>query len=311
MCVGLTFGFCSKMQNVTGSTERRGHLITLYSLIYFLLIGLPVRRKHSRATMSRPTSIWRRSFHSELLTKKNKQSIVFATVTMVSIANKLALGAGMYFCISTQFAYDFESIFGGCFLPLFDDELYSTFYTSNKFVGCYWGTEKYIVKDFQKKYPGSIKKAKVGFMAIDPNNSISNPNYRQVCSGTTGYVEVLYVELNDPETTFEPLIKFFFQFHDPTTKDQQGNDVGTQYSSVIFCDDDAQTAIAEKVKNELQQLVNDGTIKSYINKQVTTQIVRTTPFVEAHEEHQEYLDKNPSGYCNHAIRFNEWPAALN
>ena len=116
--------------------------------------------------------------------------------------------------------------------------------TSNdqqQFQGCYWGTEKYIVKDFQKKYPGSIKKAKVGFMSTDPNNPISSPSYRQVCSGTTGYVEVLFVELNDPETTFEPLIKFFFQFHDPTTKDQQGNDVGTQYSSVIFCDDNAQS----------------------------------------------------------------------
>ena len=112
-------------------------------------------------------------------------------------------------------------------------------------------------------------------------------------------------------STFEPLIKFFFQFHDPTTKDQQGNDVGTQYSSVIFCDDDAQTSIANKVKIELQQLVDDGKIKAFVNKQVSTHIVRTTPFVEAHEEHQEYLDKNPSGYCNHAIRFNEWPIALN
>lgn len=167
------------------------------------------------------------------------------------------------------------------------------------------------MKDFQKKFPGSIKKAKVGFMSTDPNNPISNPNYRQVCSGTTGYVEVLYIELNDPERTFEPLIKFFFQFHDPTTKDQQGNDVGTQYSSVIFCDDDAQTTIANNVKNELQKLIDDGKIKAYINKQVSTIIVRTAPFVEAHEEHQEYLDKNPYGYCNHSIRFNEWPTALN
>jgi peptide-methionine (S)-S-oxide reductase len=145
-------------------------------------------------------------------------------------------------------------------------------------------------------------------MATDPNNSISNPNYRQVCSGTTGYVEVLYVELNDPERTFEPLIQFFFQFHDPTTKNQQGNDVGTQYSSVIFCDDDAQTTIANKVKQNLQQLIDSGKIKSYVDKEVTTEILKTTPFVEAHEEHQEYLAKNPFGYCNHAIRFAEWPA---
>ena len=117
-------------------------------------------------------------------------------------------------------------------------------------------------------------------MSTDPNNPISNPNYRQVCSGTTGYVEVLYVELNDPETTFEPLIKFFFQFHDPTTKGQQGNDVGTQYSSVIFCDDDEQTKIATKVRNELQRLIDEDKIKKYVNKQVSTNIIRTTPFVE-------------------------------
>jgi peptide-methionine (S)-S-oxide reductase len=145
-------------------------------------------------------------------------------------------------------------------------------------------------------------------MATDPSNPISNPNYRQVCSGTTGYVEVLYIELNDASTTFEPLIQFFFQFHDPTTKNQQGNDVGTQYGSVIFCGDDAQKAIASKVKDELQQLMDVGKIKSYDNDKVATEIVSITPFVEAHEEHQEYLAKNPFGYCNHAFRFTEWPA---
>ena len=163
------------------------------------------------------------------------------------------------------------------------------------------------MKDFQKKFPGSIQKAKVGFMATDPNNPITNPNYRQVCSGATGHVEVLYVELVDPATTFEPLIRFFFQFHDPTTLNQQGNDVGTQYASIIFCDDDEQKSIATKVKTELQQHIDTGAINTYVNDKITTEIVSTTPFVEAHEEHQEYLAKNPFGYCNHAIRFLEWP----
>ena len=97
--------------------------------------------------------------------------------------------------------------------------------------GCYWGTEKYVKKDFQKKYPGSIKSARVGFMSTTPNNNIKDPTYRQVCTGQTGYVEVLLVELESPETTLEPLIKFFFQFHDPTTKNRQGNDT---VSSVII-----------------------------------------------------------------------------
>jgi peptide-methionine (S)-S-oxide reductase len=179
-------------------------------------------------------------------------------------------------------------------------------------VGCYWGTEKYIVKDFQKKFPGAIKSAKVGFMATDPNNPLTQPNYRQVCSGTTGYVEVLYVELNEPVIDYyEPLIRFFFQFHDPTTKNRQGNDAGPQYASVIFFNGSEQEQVAAKVKSELQQLMDQGQIQQFANDAVTTEILPATPFIEAHEEHQEYLAKNPNGYCNHAIRFSEWPAALN
>ena len=174
--------------------------------------------------------------------------------------------------------------------------------------GCYWGTEKYVVKDFQKKFPGSVKTARVGFMSIDPDNAVKDPNYRQVCSGTTGYVEVLYVELNDPATTYEPLIRFFFQFHDPTTKDRQGNDVGPQYGSVIFCGDEEQTKVATRVKDDLQRLIDNGKVNQFANDSVTTRIIPITPFVEAHEDHQEYLAKNPFGYCNHAIRFEEWPS---
>ena len=172
--------------------------------------------------------------------------------------------------------------------------------------GCYWGTEKFIVKDFQKKFPGAIQDAQVGFMSPDPN-AVKDPSYRQVCSGTTGHVEVLYVTLSDPKTTFEPLIRFFFQFHDPTTKDRQGNDAGTQYASVVFCGDEAQQQIANKVKGELQKLVSDGKIKNYANPTVETAIVKMNPFYPAHQEHQQYLEKNPLGYCNHFYRFKEWP----
>jgi peptide-methionine (S)-S-oxide reductase len=174
--------------------------------------------------------------------------------------------------------------------------------------GCYWGTEKFVVKDFQKKYPGSIKDAKVGFMATEPDNPVKNPNYEQVCSGNTGYVEVLYVELNEPASDyFEPLIRFFFQFHDPTTLNRQGNDRGKQYASVIFCDDEEQKKIARKVVDELQSLMDAKKINNYQLNKVETGIVETTPFVPAHEEHQRYLEKNPFGYCNHGYRFREWP----
>jgi peptide-methionine (S)-S-oxide reductase len=143
-------------------------------------------------------------------------------------------------------------------------------------------------------------------MSTVPNNRITNPNYRQVCSGSTGYVEVLYVELNEPASTYEPLIRFFFQFHDPTTENRQGNDIGTQYASVIFCDDEEQKKIAVKVRDELQNLVDAGKVK-YAQKTVHTGIFDMTPFVPAHEEHQRYLEKNPFGYCNHRYRFKSWP----
>lgn len=163
------------------------------------------------------------------------------------------------------------------------------------------------MKDFQKQFKGAIKDAKVGFMSPD-KDAMEHPSYKEVCSGTTGHVEVLWVELVDPETTFEPLIRFFFQFHDPTTLNAQGNDVGTQYASAIFCDDEDQKKIAQKVKDELQELVNEGRVK-FRKTTVETHIFDINPFYPAHEEHQEYLSKNPMGYCNHAIRFNEWPSA--
>ena len=86
--------------------------------------------------------------------------------------------------------------------------------------GCYWGTEKFIRKDFQKLFPNSIKTATVGFMSPDPN-APKNPSYQAVCSGSTGHVEVLLVELNDPNAHFEELVRFFYMFHDPTTKNRQ------------------------------------------------------------------------------------------
>ncbi len=175
--------------------------------------------------------------------------------------------------------------------------------------GCYWGTEKYIVVDFQKKFPNSIQSAAVGFMSPNPDAKV-NPTYREVCSGTTGHVEVLFVELNEPEKHFEELIKFFFMFHDPTTKNRQGNDAGTQYASVIFCSDEEQKAIAVRVKDQLQQAV-DAQVVRYSSSKVETEIVDFHPFYPAQDDHQQYLMKNPHGYCNHRFRFTEWPQAKN
>jgi peptide-methionine (S)-S-oxide reductase len=173
--------------------------------------------------------------------------------------------------------------------------------------GCYWGTEKFVKKDFQKRFPGSIKSAKVGFMSPNDNNTVKNPTYQQVCTGKSGHIEVLAVELNEPEKHFEELIRFFFQFHDPTTKNSQGNDRGFQYSSWIFCKDDKQIKIAEKVRDDVQMLIDEGALRCFGGKKVSTQVTPLKMFTKAEKEHQDYLEKNPNGYCNHRIRFKMYP----
>jgi peptide-methionine (S)-S-oxide reductase len=167
----------------------------------------------------------------------------------------------------------------------------------------------YVKVDFGEKLkPGSIKSGKVGFMTAIPN-AAPNPSYREVCSGSTGYVEVYDCEFDGDETTYEEMVKHFYKFHDPTTMNRQGNDCGTQYASAIFCYDDKQMEIAKKVTEELEAHVKAGAIKLYQGNTVKTAITREAPFYAAEEDHQEYLEKNPWGYCNHGYRFKEWPLA--
>jgi len=88
---------------------------------------------------------------------------------------------------------------------------------------------------------------------------------------------------------------------------RQGNDQGTQYASVIFYYDDEQRKIATEVLQQLQGFVDSGKIKGYTSNKITTAILPATAFYPAMDEHQEYLNKNPFGYCNHAFRFKDWP----
>eukprot|EP00599_Poterioochromonas_sp_BG-1_P005217 CAMPEP_0173149902 /NCGR_PEP_ID=MMETSP1105-20130129/10615_1 /TAXON_ID=2985 /ORGANISM="Ochromonas sp., Strain BG-1" /LENGTH=214 /DNA_ID=CAMNT_0014064883 /DNA_START=72 /DNA_END=717 /DNA_ORIENTATION=- len=174
--------------------------------------------------------------------------------------------------------------------------------------GCYWGTEKYFKNDFGKKtFPGSgaVKNGKVGFMG--PPTAKRAPTYKEVCTGTTQQVEVYDFEYEGDETTYENLVKHFFMFHDPTVLNAQEQDIGTQYASVIYVYDQKQKEIATKVKSEVQKLLNENKITTYRGKTVTTAINDATEFFPAHEEHQEYLDKNPGGYCNHRYRIKSWP----
>ena len=199
-----------------------------------------------------------------------------------------------------------------------------------------WGTEKYIRKDFQKRFPNSIKSARVGFMSPEAQPRFRKPSYKDVCTGRTGHVEVLFVELHDPAAHFEELIRFFFMFRkfsltgcfcrtrgkatpyralrlrfsllthhdlhsrkkdDPTQENRQGNDRGTQYASWIFCGDDKQTEIATRVRGQLQDLISGGKIRAYENETVSTAIGPLREFTKAEEHHQNYLNKNPNGYC--------------
>lgn len=142
---------------------------------------------------------------------------------------------------------------------------------------------------------------------MGPLTAKPNPSYREVCSGNSGHVEVYDFEFKGNEDTYKKFVQYFFQFHDPTTLNAQGNDRGTQYASVIYCYDEKQFEIATQVKNELQELIAKNKISQYSQKTVSTDIRYATIFYPAHEEHQEYLMKNPGGYCNHRIRFKEWP----
>ena len=134
-------------------------------------------------------------------------------------------------------------------------------------------------------------------MTANSNTTRRSISYQEVCRGESGYVEVLLVELRDPQAHLEDFLRFFFCIHDPTTRNRQGADRGSQYQSVIFCSDQNQQKIAEKIIRELQQLLDCGAIQCFERKTVQTRIfVDTRTFVDATERHQNYLSKNPNGY---------------
>jgi peptide-methionine (S)-S-oxide reductase len=149
-------------------------------------------------------------------------------------------------------------------------------------MGCFWGAEK---KFWQA--PG-VTSTQVGYAAgITPN-----PTYREVCSGLTGHNEVVRVVFDPTKTSYEALLKVFFENHDPTQGMQQGNDVGTQYRSGIYVYDAAQRAAAERAKDAFEKALHEAGYGA-----VTTEIVDAPPFYYAEDYHQQYLAKNPDGYC--------------
>eukprot|EP01108_Squamamoeba_japonica_P007062 TRINITY_DN5872_c0_g2_i1.p1 TRINITY_DN5872_c0_g2~~TRINITY_DN5872_c0_g2_i1.p1 ORF type:complete len:198 (-),score=40.61 TRINITY_DN5872_c0_g2_i1:250-843(-) len=154
--------------------------------------------------------------------------------------------------------------------------------------GCFWGTEKFFKKEFPK-----LKEVAVGYQG----GAAENPDYKAVCTGTTGHAEVLQVKYDPADVKFEDLCYFFFRMHDPTTKDRQQGDVGSQYRSAIFYTTDEQKTIAEKVIADVG--ANAAFKKAYGGRSIVTQVAKASTFYVAEDYHQKYLDENPGGYCSH------------
>ena len=149
-------------------------------------------------------------------------------------------------------------------------------------LGCFWGAEK---KFWQ--IPGVYTTA-VGYAA----GHTPNPTYREVCSGATGHAEVVLVVFDPRQVSYSDLVKVFWENHDPTQGMRQGNDVGTQYRSGIYYFDDAQRQAAERSRDAYQAQLRSAGFGS-----ITTEIAPAGEFYYAEDYHQQYLAKNPAGYC--------------
>ncbi len=149
-------------------------------------------------------------------------------------------------------------------------------------LGCFWGAEK---KFWQQK---GVYTTAVGYAA----GHTPNPTYREVCGGMTGHTEVVLVVFDPKQTTYEQLLTIFWENHDPTQGMRQGGDIGTQYRSGIYYYDDEQRAAAERLRDAYQQRLNAAGYGA-----ITTEVMSAPEFYYAEDYHQQYLAKNPGGYC--------------
>jgi peptide-methionine (S)-S-oxide reductase len=149
-------------------------------------------------------------------------------------------------------------------------------------MGCFWGAEKKFWS-----LPG-VYSTSVGYAA----GSTPNPTYREVCSGMTGHNEAVLVVFDPKQIAYDELLKAFWESHDPTQGMRQGNDVGTQYRSGIYYFSDAQKQAAEASRDRFQKELDRARYGA-----ITTEILPAPEFYYAEEYHQQYLAKNPDGYC--------------
>ncbi|MGB5833125.1 MAG: peptide-methionine (S)-S-oxide reductase MsrA [Thiohalocapsa sp.] len=152
-------------------------------------------------------------------------------------------------------------------------------------LGCFWGAERAFWQ-----LPGVFSTA-VGYAG----GRTPNPSYEEVCSGLTGHNEVVLVAFEPAKIAYEQLLKTFWEGHDPTQGMRQGNDIGTQYRSGIYCTNDTQLATATASRDRFRKALTDGGQDAAI----TTEIAPAPTFYYAEDHHQQYLAKNPGGYCGH------------
>ena len=149
-------------------------------------------------------------------------------------------------------------------------------------LGCFWGAERKFWTQ------SGVYSTAVGYAGgITPN-----PTYEEVCSGRTGHAEVVQVVFDPAVVSYQQLLTVFWEAHNPTQGMRQGNDVGTQYRSAIYAGNDAQLAAAEQSRTVYQQALTAAGYGA-----ITTEITAAPPFYYAEDDHQQYLAKNPGGYC--------------
>jgi len=149
-------------------------------------------------------------------------------------------------------------------------------------MGCFWGEERKFWE------ADGVYVTAVGYAG----GFTPNPTYEEVCSGMTGHAEVVRVVFDPARTSFGAMLKIFWESHDPTQGMRQGNDVGTQYRSAIYCSTPAQRELAEQSARMYQEKLSSAGYGS-----ITTEIRDGAEFYYAEEYHQQYLAKNPRGYC--------------
>lgn len=152
-------------------------------------------------------------------------------------------------------------------------------------LGCFWGAEKVFWQ-----LPGVVSTA-VGYLG----GTTPDPDYRQVCTGRTGHAETVRVVFDPDRIGYRELLQVFFEHHDPTQGDRQGNDIGTQYRSAIFYTCDAQLTTAQQVLNGYQAALTAAGFGA-----ITTELAPATEWFWAEEYHQQYLIANPRGYDCHS-----------